>query len=92
MVACGDGAVDDIREIASMSEDADKNLDAFTDSIRALSEKPGCSLDAMREHGGFWRVADAPLYFIYCGNPAQKSNRWYFNPRSGEVSQNKAGL
>ncbi len=90
--ACGEQAGEDIREIASLSEDANNNLDVFIEGIQRLSKKPGCSLDAMREYGGFWRVSGAPLYFIHCGDPPHNANRWYINPRSGEISQSKSAL
>ncbi|GHB24254.1 hypothetical protein [Salinicola rhizosphaerae] len=75
--------------IAALSQDADTYKNEFALAIRDLSTKDGCQPDVMREQGGFSRVTGADLYFIYCGNPANREHRWYLDPQSNKLGQEK---
>lgn len=79
-------------EIAALSQDADQHQLKFAEAIQELSAKSSCQPEAMREHGGFWRVTGDNFYFIYCGYPMNIPNRWYFNPMNNKLDQDKTAM
>ncbi|KTG25372.1 hypothetical protein AWR38_00970 [Idiomarina sp. WRN-38] len=80
------------REIAALSQDADQHLDGFAGAIAEISEDDDCSLEFMREYGGFMKATGENYYFLYCGEPMNKVRRWYYSPSSGKTTQFPAEL
>jgi len=94
LTGCGKEPIplEQAKEIAAPSEDAGLYHAAFAKAIQELSTEKHCQAEAMRDHGGFWRVSGESFYFIYCGLPPKAVNRWYFDPVRDELTQVKAKL
>ncbi len=80
------------REIAGLSQDADQHLDGFGDAIAKISRDDDCSLEFMRDFGGFMRVTGERYYFLYCGEPMNKVSKWYYDPSSEKLTQYSAEI
>lgn len=80
------------REIAALSQDADQHLDGFGDAIAEISKDEDCSLEFMRDFGGFMRVTGERYYFLYCGEPMNKVSKWYYDPLSEKLTQYSAEI
>lgn len=75
------------REIAALSQDADQHLDGFAGAVAELMQRDDCSAQVMRAGGGFWRSTGNDYYFLYCGEPLNKSRRWYYSPSTDTLTR-----
>lgn len=94
LAGCGKAPIseNEAADIAALSQDAGMHHRAFTDAVLELSGKDECSAEAMSRNGAFSKVTGEYYYFIYCGEPPERGNRWYFNPRTDVLTQFKAQL
>ncbi|MCP1316348.1 hypothetical protein [Halomonas sp. 707B3] len=80
------------REIAALSQDADQHLEGFAGAIAELMQDDDCSAAVMRDGGGFSRATGEDYYFLYCGEPMNKARRWYFDPGTEKLTRFSAEI
>jgi hypothetical protein len=76
-----------VHDAIKASDDFEQHMQAFMVATLKLIQDRTCSLDDLRENGGWVRSSShegRPVYFVYCGG-LQRSNRIYLDVSTGAV-------
>jgi hypothetical protein len=77
----------EIEKAIESSDDFSKHRDVFLRAAATLIQSGTCSLEQLREYGGWVKSTQhksEPVYFTYCG-ASNTSSRIYLNVATGET-------